>query len=94
MKKFIGVATKYFDKSGNAYFSGYVLNCETEERIILDYQYGYGNHYQDVSLKEMLAKGWIEWNDSLHLYERENGYPIEWVEVNVSKKSDMIKVSK
>ena len=50
-------AKEWFDRTyGNSYFSAVVtINycLENEEQIKLHFQYGYGDHYVDMALKEV-----------------------------------------
>jgi len=76
--RFIADAKTWFDKvNGNSYFSVRVTRTDTGETIVCPFQYGYGSHYQHMAREAMAKAGWLPLND-LHLYERENGYPIHW----------------
>ena len=50
-------AKEWFDKiNGNSYFSGeIVLNfgMKTEKTLFMPFQYGYGDHYQEMAFKEI-----------------------------------------
>jgi len=84
--KFIAVAIKWFDKAnGNTYFSVQVTRVWDKQRINIPFQYGYGTHYRDITLKVLRAEGWLppkylEGNGNLNHYESDNGYPIFWHE--------------
>lgn len=47
-------AFEWFDKiNGNSYFSGIIIinySMKDEKTIFIPFQYGYGNHYQDVAI--------------------------------------------
>lgn len=51
-------AKEWFDKvNGNSYFSAYIsLNygMEYQQNICLPFQYGYGDHYKDMAMKELV----------------------------------------
>lgn len=86
--KFSANAIKWFDKvNGNTYFSVRITNNKTGETITTPYEYGYEDQYKQSALARMYVRGWIplrygkkhkNGSDNLHMYERENDYPILW----------------
>jgi len=54
---------EWFDKAnGNSYFAGEVVvnfGTDTETRFNLPFQYGYGNHFEDIAKKELVKRGFI-----------------------------------
>jgi hypothetical protein len=70
-------AKEWFDKvNGNSYFSAIVIinfSLKDEKRIILPFQYGYGNHYETVTLNALIDKKIIKKGvNSLWSYCRDN----------------------
>ena len=51
-------AKQWFDKiNGNSYFSANITinyGTDTQQNIFLPFQYGYGDHYQDMAGQELL----------------------------------------
>ena len=79
--KFICNATTYFDKTnGNTYHSCQITKCSNKKTIYAPFQYGYEDHYRQSAKEAMLKAGWIpkKYEGQIHMYERENGYPIFW----------------
>ena len=85
--KFICNASRWFDKaSGNIYHSVKITRVKDGKQIAAPLQYGYEDHYRQTALKLMLENKWIKYSglpggymiETLHLYERENNYPISW----------------
>lgn len=102
--KFIVKAMEWRDKTyGNSYFKAIIQDAKTGEKIAeVPFQYGYGDHYQDVvlqklaELKKIPAKyrgkhesGAGKW----YMYERENNYPIYWDMKRDQKKKDVKNLS-
>lgn len=91
--KFVCKAVRWFDRvNGNTYHS--VRITRTSDKAILGHEwtYGYGDAYKQTALKTMDKFGWLpkEYSgDKSWLFERENGYPIEWVVMDGLKR-DMI----
>ena len=81
-KKFVCEGKKWFDKvNGNTYHSVRVTRNSDNAVIVGRFQYGYGDSYRDTALAEMSKAGWLPKGyskDNLHMYERENDYPIYW----------------
>lgn len=81
--KFTAQAARWFDKiNGNTYHSVRITNNETGEVLKCQFQYGYGEHYRQTALEEMLRCGWIDakYSDrNLFNYEREHNYNINWI---------------
>jgi hypothetical protein len=85
--KFVANAVRWFDKAnGNTYHSVNITRIEDGATIHCPFTYGYGEHYKQTALKAMLENKWMKFNhlpggytiETLHLYERENNYPIMW----------------
>lgn len=80
--KFVCKAVKWFDRiNGNTYHSVRITRREDGSVIAGAFTYGYGDHYQQTALKEMLKNKWLpkKYNkDNLWNYQRENNYPILW----------------
>lgn len=80
--KFICQAIKWRDKvNGNTYHSVRITRCADGKVIAGQFQYGYGDHYRQTAIEEMLAAKWLpkKYNkENAHLYERENNHPIDW----------------
>ena len=57
-------AKEWFDRiNGNSYFSAQVtinFGMKTAKVIYLPFQYGYGSHYQDMSMKALIEKGFVK----------------------------------
>ena len=87
-KLFTVVAVKWFDKiNGNTYHSCYCVRHSDGAELRAPYQYGYGDQYRETALALMQDNGWISGGQDLWLYERENGYPVIWVEYKSTKKA-------
>lgn len=85
-------AVKWFDKiNGNTYHSVRVIRHKDGAVIVGQFQYGYGDHYRQTALEEMLRSKWLpvkyrhihrhmdtNVQKSIYDYERENNYPILW----------------
>lgn len=94
--KFIVNAVKWFDKvNGNTYHSCRITRCDDGKVCAAAFQYGYGEHYKQSAIEEMLKAGWIDhkYKENPYLFERENDYCILW-NVSQGKKSDCIKNGK
>lgn len=80
--KFIAKGFKWFDKvNGNTYHSVRVERVKDGAVLACQWQYGYGDQYQQTARVAMLKAGWLpkRYNDSnVICYDRENNYPIEW----------------
>jgi len=83
MKKFTCNAIKWFDKvNGNTYHSVRVIRHKDNKIVTGQFQYRYGEQYQQTALEEMIKAGWLpkKYNkENLYSYERENDYPIIWI---------------
>ncbi len=68
------IAKEWFDKAhGNSYFSARVtinFGMKTKKTILLPFQYGYGNHYIDISFKALQDEGIIPEQDNGNPYWR------------------------
>ena len=55
---------EWFDKvNGNSYFSAVItlnFGMKTEKSINIPFEYGYGDHYIDVSNKKLIELGYID----------------------------------
>ena len=89
MKKFTVIAKKWLDKiNGNTYHSVRITRHKDGKTIAQGLTYGYSDHYRHTALILMKESGWIKFpENNLHLYERENDYPIIW-EVSEGLKRD------
>ena len=80
--KFIVNGVRWFDKvNGNTYHSVRITRTNDGVVIVAPFQYGYADHYKQTALEMMLRHGWLPGNynnKNVYLYERENGYPIQW----------------
>lgn len=68
-------AREWFDKiNGNSYFSAEIVinyGMPDAEKIVLPFQYGYGDHYQYAAAKALKERGYT---DAEQLWQlRENG---------------------
>jgi len=105
-KKFTCIAKKWFDKvNGNTYHSVRVIRHKDGAVVVGQFQYGYGDHYQQTAIEAMLNAGWLpkkykkaqyrgdqsssEKWSDIWNYERENNYPILWT-VSKGLKRDCI----
>jgi hypothetical protein len=81
--KFVVQVVKWFDKvNGNTYHSCRITRCWDGFVITAPFQYGYGDQYRWTARKLMLDVGWIpkRYASDTGGYERENKYPILWIE--------------
>lgn len=91
------MAREWFDKvNGNSYFTA---TCYVDDKVLeLPYQYGYGDHYQDMAIRAMekenmlpspvehYESGGVE---SLGRYCRRNKITLNCQKIPVSRKKDM-----
>lgn len=90
--KYIGKACRWFDRvNGNTYHSVRITRCDDGAVLACEWRYGYGDHYRQTALDEMLKAGWIDakYTEDKYGFERENNYPIEW-QVSDGLKRDMV----
>tara|TARA_R100001530_G_scaffold96047_1_gene66820 strand:+ start:172 stop:489 length:318 start_codon:yes stop_codon:yes gene_type:complete len=89
--KFIAQGKKWFDKiNGNTYHSVQITRTKDNEKLFCCFQYGYGNQWQYTALEKMAFNKWIpkQYTGFKAInYDRDNNYPIEWIE-NYSTKKD------
>ena len=80
--KFVCVAVKWRDNvNGNTYHSVRITRISDGEQIAHRIRYGYGDMYRTTALETLREKKWIRCKkENLYSYERENGYPILWIE--------------
>jgi hypothetical protein len=86
--KFVCYAKRWFDRvNGNTYHSVRVVRVADGAVIVGAFQYGYGDQYRQTALEIMARAGWLpkKYTDrdergrsQLYMYDRENGYPVEW----------------
>ena len=87
--KVTAIVKKWRDRiNGNTYHSVRIIDHESGEVLYCPYQYGYGDHYRQTALKAMAENGWIpnKYKEKAIYYERENNYPIIWIEINGLKR--------
>lgn len=86
--EYTAYTVKWFDKkNGNTYHSVRITNNKTGEVLYCPLRYGYGEQYKQTALLKMLENGWIKRStlpggyteETVFLFERENGYPIQWI---------------
>jgi hypothetical protein len=93
-------ALNWLDKvNGNSYFAATAIinyQLKGEQRIILPFQYGYGDQYIHEAAKEMDAKGFIKLerykngsNKSLWQYCEENKIILRTTKYDNCKKSEL-----
>jgi hypothetical protein len=87
-------AREWFDKvNGNSYFAATVtINYGTPDAIEfeLPFQYGYGDHYLDVTMKELVSRGYLPTNEGrLPRYCRERGIILRYSKRENCKKRDL-----
>jgi hypothetical protein len=97
--KFLAAACRWFDRvNGNTYHSVRITRCRDGETIVCPFQYGYGDAYRQTALVAMAAAKWLpvkyrgahaNGSSNAWSYERENGYPVEWM-VSDTLKRDCI----
>jgi len=69
MKKFTCNAIKWFDKvNGNTYHSVRVIRHKDNKIVTGQFQYGYGEQYQQTALEEMIRAGWLPKNIIKKIY--------------------------
>ena len=81
--KYIAVAVKWWDKlNGNTYHSVRITRVRDGKELICPFTYGYDDHYRQTALAAMVNAKWIptRYKDTGCRYEKENNYPIHWVE--------------
>lgn len=87
--RFVARACRWFDKvNGNTYHSVRITRATDGAVLVVPFQYGYREHYRQSALLVMSKAKWIpaKYRDdgSGHgfkpfSFERESGYPIEWI---------------
>lgn len=80
---------RWFDRSGgNTYHAVLITRTSDGATLRCPLQYGYGDCYRQTALEAMAKAGWLppeyspERNTNgldIYCYDRENGYPIEWI---------------
>jgi hypothetical protein len=87
------IAREWFDRTyGNSYFScDILLNGNSVHKI--EFEYGYGNHYEDVAFDWLMANGYLPIARGKHEYRREYwerlGITYIASKTNVTRKRDM-----
>lgn len=72
-------ALEWFDRvNGNSYFAGEVVinyGTKDEKTYNMPFQYGYGNHYQDMAMSLLSEKKLIDTHGTMSLWQycKENG---------------------
>lgn len=95
MKTLNITALEWFDKvNGNSYFAAKIeidKKLETERVVILPFQYGYSNHYEDCAIKELQGIDLISKNfkGSLSRYCNENGVVYNTEKIPNCKKKEL-----
>ncbi len=86
--KFIGHAKKWFDKyNGNTYHSVRIIRIRDKAVLKCDWTYGYGTQYKVTAKDKMVENKWIP---NVRTYERDNDYPIYWIDEGHGLKRDMV----
>jgi len=70
--------------NGNTYHAARITRHTDGAELHCQFQYGYGQQYRHTALEAMTRAGWIDgdpWR-----YERENNYPILWIETTATKR--------
>ena len=87
---FTVTAVRWFDSHpGNTYHSVRIIRHSDGAELAHELTYGYNRHYEQTALKLMLDNGWLakRYDKSNYLrYNRENGYCIEYVVSDGTKK--------
>ena len=88
--RYIAHGKKWFDRvNGNTYHSVQVTRTKDGEKLFAAFRYGYGDSWKYTAMEKMAANGWIPKKyTGLHAmsYDRDNNYPIEWIEDCATKK--------
>lgn len=89
---------RWFDKRyGNTYFSAVGI-IDGETAVTIDYEYGYGNHFEDRITEELERKGLLPFvkrhdnggmNGPISLQCRENGIAYQCLASDVARKKDL-----
>jgi len=95
MKTINITALEWFDKiNRNSYFAAKIeidKDLETMKQIVLPFQYGYSNQYEDVALKELQNLGLIDknFNGSLSRYCSENNIELVSTKIHNCTKKEL-----
>ena len=92
------IGRRWFDRRyGNTYFSAVgIINGKSE--AIIDYEYGYGNHFEDRIVEELERQGKLPFitrhangsrNGPISLLCRENGVEYVCTVSDVARKKDL-----
>jgi len=79
--KYVCNAVRWFDKiNGNTYHSVRVTRCKDDAVLVGMIQYGYGEHYRQTAIEEMVKAGWIpqKYDKTTNLFDQQNNYCILW----------------
>lgn len=92
------IALEWMDRiNGNSYFAARLiinLQMKGEQTILLPFQYGYGDHYQDMAKQELKARGLLP-NGINHLWQlSELGVIIRSSKMENCKKRDLKQLTK
>jgi hypothetical protein len=88
--KYVVEAMTWFDKVyGNTYHACRIHRTRDNARLYCPFTYGYGGQYHETALAAMADAKWLppayRAKNARHSYERENGYPILWIESRGTK---------
>lgn len=86
--KFVVEAARWSDRI-NTYHAVRIVRCSDGAELRCPLQYGYGDHYRQTALQAMARTRWlpVKYRGEPWLYERENGYPIEWIVCDTTKRA-------
>lgn len=89
-------AKKWFQRLyGNTYFTAEItvnFDMESEQSISLPFQYGFGNHFEDVARNELVERGLVTKTtdyDSLHSICHDMGIILRSSSHDVKRKKDL-----
>ncbi len=95
-------AKEWFDRSaGNSYFSACIninYGMKSQVNVLIPFQYGYGDHYKDMALKELIKQGFIKdseqyqngGSEAIWKYCERKNIILRTNKVNNCKKSEVI----
>jgi hypothetical protein len=94
--KYVVISCFWRDKkNGNTYHSNRIINTKDGGTICSRFQYGNNGIARQKAIETMIGNNWIDkkYADRPYLYERENDYPILWVEKCTTQKECKSNVS-
>jgi hypothetical protein len=89
------VAREWFDRvNGNSYFSAYVtvnFGMPSEANFYLPFQYGYGDHYNDMCFDVLKKHGYVSCDEYTRYwqYYRDNNIVLRSRKIENCKKSEL-----